>query len=197
MDVERLLKLEESPSRPSPSSTLLAMFLLIACFVFLGFLLYAAQFSGSLRWFLVLASLALAALVLAWQVSRRSKDPIPLLQGPWTGQLRPGELASLAAAVRRADHGLPYSQMAVSSRARDAFEEHIRLSLGLSFESMRAVQRDPGAARSVLHDDRLTDFMVLRTSSADERYRWVRDARLRNGFDAELRDVLDRMEAWR
>lgn len=182
---------------PSPQAFVLEATLLILGFVLLGLILYAAQFSGGLRWLLVLWFLVAFALVIGYEVVRRSSNPVPLLRDLGTGGFRPGELTTLAAAVRRADNGLVYSQMAVSSRVRDAFEERVRLSLNLPFETMRFLQQTRPSLSSIVGDDALADFMVLRTSSMEERYRWVRDARGRRGFSVELRDVLDRMEAWR
>ena len=103
----------------------------------------------------------------------------------------------LASAVRRANAGLRYSEVSVSSRAREAFAEHARLSRGLSSEAMRRLQADRAALRRTIHDPLLENFLFLATTDSDERYRWVQECRMRGGFETALDEVLDHMEAWR
>lgn len=171
--------------------------LLSALAVTLVTLAYYAQFSGSARWFLGVTSLSLFALF-AWAlILRRTADPPPLLGRPAVTAVQEGELETLAAAVRRAARGLGYSQLLVASRAHAAFVERVRLSLGLSPERMRDLQRDAATLRRVLRDDVLLDFVRVAPGELDDRGAWVNRARARGGFTAELRDVLARMEAWR
>ena len=164
---------------------------------FLAFLVFLGEFTGTVRW--VLGILLVSGIaVLAWvQVSRRASEVPPLVGPRKAGVVREGELAELAAAVRRADGGLLYSQMLVATRARDAFATRTRLVLGLSEDRMREVQQDRAAIGGLVGDPVLEDFLHVRTEDGEERYRWVRQARERGGFDAAFRDVLRRMEAWR
>lgn len=167
-------------------------------FVFLlGYLLYAAQFSGGVRWalgFVLIAALS----AYAWaNVARRTSDPRPLIRPPPAAHVRTGELTALAATIRRADAGLTYSQVSVSAKARDAFAEHLRLVWGLSPEAMRRFQADPLALRRAFRDPLLEDFLFLATPDSDERYRWVERARRMGGFPIAFNEVLNRMEAWR
>lgn len=182
--------------RPVSMSFLgIAMVLTIA--ILLGTLLYAAQFSGALQWGLGVMGLAVLA-GLAWRlVVRSTSEPGPLVGPAPADAIRSGELGALSRAVNRAQRGLPYSQVNVSSRARNAFLEHARLALGLSPEAMREAQADPEALRHLIADDVLVEFLHLRTGDVDEAYGWVNRARRRGGFGAEFQDVLDRMEAWR
>lgn len=171
--------------------------LIVASFLLLGILLYQAQFSGAVRWFLGFVLLAAVAFVAWLQVSSRTQEPVPLVGPAARGDLRTGELTALTSAVRRAKGGLPYSQLVVSSRARDAFAERARLALGLPPEAMRTVESDSVALRSRVHDEVLEDLLYLPTAHPDERYRWVREARARGGFGESMERVLDHMEAWR
>ncbi len=187
----------EFRARRSTSVTIVRAVLLLAVAVWLGVLLYYARFSGTVRWLLGVAFLAVLA-ALAWeQILRRTAEPHPLVAPVGEAVNRSGELAGFAAAVRRASSGFTYSQVLVTSRARSAFAEHARLSLGLSSEAMREAQRDRAALRDLLGDDVLADFVYLRAADLEDRYRWVLRARGRGGFDPEFGDVLRRMEAWR
>lgn len=170
---------------------------LVAFAILVGILLYYAQFSGSMRWFLGVGLIAAFAMFAWTLVVRRTAELVPLVGPTVAGAVRDGDLAALAAATRRASRGLPYSQVLVASRARTAFLERARLALGLSPEAMREVQRDPAALRRMFRDDVLRDFVLLETGDLEERYRWVAEARDRGGFARRFGDVLDRMEAWR
>lgn len=177
--------------------TVIGMILFLAVAILLGLLLYFAQFSGTVRWLLGVAFLAVLA-GLAWeQVVRRTAEPAPLVGPEAAAARREGELESFAAAVRRAANGLPYSQVLVTSRARAAFVERARLALGLSSEAMRDMQRDSTALTRLFGDDVLADFIYLKTPDLEERYRWVLQARARGTFPSDFRTVLRRMEAWR
>ena len=183
---------------PSPRRVPLPAFALILAFaVLLGMLLYYAQFSGTVRWLLGVAALAVLAAIAWGQIQRRTSEPSPLVAPRSPGATREGELDSFAAAVRRAARGLPYSQVLVASRARSAFLERARLALGLPPETIRDVQRDPGSLRRIFGDDALVDFLYLEAGDLEDRLAWVQRARARGGFVREFRDVLTRMEAWR
>ena len=183
---------------PSPRRVPLPAFALILAFaVLLGMLLYYAQFSGTIRWLLGVAALAVLAAIAWGQIQRRTSEPSPLFGPRSPGATREGELDSFAAAVRRAARGLPYSQVLVASRARFAFLERARLALGLPPETIRDVQRDPGALRRMFGDDALVDFLYFEAGDLEDRLAWAQRARARGGFVREFRDVLTRMEAWR
>ncbi len=170
--------------------------LIVASCLLLGILLYQAQFSGAVRWLLGFALVAALTIVAWMRVSSGTREPAPLASPAVPADLRTGELTSLTAVVERAKHGLAYSQLVVSSRARDAFAERARLALGLPPEAIRAMSADAAVLRSRIHDPTLEDLMLLKTTDKDERYRWVSEARKR-GFLSSIERVLDRMEAWR
>ncbi len=163
----------------------------------LAFTLYQVQLSGTIRWILGSLIIALLAAYAWFTVTRLTSEP-PVLAPAAAGEgVQTGDLASLGAMVRRANAGLPYSQVAVSSRAREAFAQRIALARGLSLEAARDLEEDPETLKALVHDPVLEDFLFLRSSDHDERYRWVRDTRDRGGFEAALQEVLERMEAWR
>ena len=194
--MEEMARRGGTPVRPL-RQRLVEVVLLAASVFLLGYLLFAAQFSGTVRWFLGVAVLALVSLY-AWHiVARGTGEPGPMAkpQAPLRAQV--GDLSYMTAVVHRASQGLTYSQVAVSSRARDAFEERTRLARGLSPEAMRALERDPAALRAAFADPALADFLHLESADSDARYRWVRDARARGGFEIEFDRILDMMEAWR
>ncbi len=176
---------------------LIEIVIVVAGIFLLGYLLYAAQFSGGVRWFLGTALIAVLALYAWFMVSRSTAEPAPLSLRRATVRTRFGDLASLTAVVRRANQGLPYSQVAVSSRARDAFGERVRLARGLTPEGLRGFEADGAGLQAALRDPELADFVRLNTTEPDERYRWVRTARTGKGFRVALVRILDRMEAWR
>ncbi len=171
--------------------------LVVASLLLLAYVLYAAQFSGTVRWFLGFALIAAFASYAWYVVARGTSEPAPLVRAAPPLRRRAGELEIFTRVVHRASQGLPYSQVAVSSRAREAFEERVRLSRGISWEAMRRLQRDAGGLAAAFRDPLLVDFLYLPTSDTDARYRWVMEARSRQGFDAELLRILDRMEGWR
>ena len=171
--------------------------LVVVSFFTLAFLLYASQFSGTVRWFLGIIAIAAVA-VYAWRrVSAGTREPPPLVPPPPLARAHAGELEAFMLMVRRAIQGLPYSQASVSSRAREAFEERVRLARGLSYEGMRALERDAATLEALLHEPRLADFLYVPSWDAGARFRWVEEARAQGGFDVELTRILDRMEAWR
>jgi len=182
-----------SGRRVNPSVIILGL----AFAIVLLFLLYYAQYSGSVRW--VLGVLGVAAFALfAWSmILRRTTEPPPLLGPQRHDEAQEGDLGFLAAAVRRASHGLSYSQVQVFSRTRAAFVECASLALGLSPEAMAAAQRDPAELHRIFDDPVLERFVRMEGGDLDDRSRWVREARAGEGFTAELQDVLGRMEAWR
>ncbi len=176
---------------------LLEIGILVSGIFLLGYLLYTAQFSGAVRWFLGTALITVLALYAWYAVSRSTAEPAPLVERRAAARTRFGNLASLTAVVRRANQGLPYSQVAVSSRARDAFGERMRLARGLTPEGLRGFETDSIGLAATLRDRELADFVYLGSSEADERYRWVRTARAGDGFRVALVRILDRMEGWR
>lgn len=163
----------------------------------LAVILYVGHVSGFVRW--ILGSLVVAALAAyAWfSVTRRTSEPLPLAPLPPQENLQTGDLTSLGAMTRRANAGLPYSQVAISSRAREAFAQRVALARGLTLEAVRELERDPDRLKVAVHDPVLEDFLFLRSSDHDERYRWVQETRDHGGFETAFREVLDRMEVWR
>ncbi len=194
--MERQIRRGDDTFRPL-RQRLLEIVLIVAAIFLLGYLLYAAQFSGTVRWFLGVAVLTLVALY-AWHVVAGSTaEPGPMVKPQRPLRARVGDLAYLTAVVRRANQGLTYSQVAVSSRARDAFEERARLARGLTPEAMHAMERDLVTLNATFGDASLADFLHLPTADSDARYRWVRDARIGRGFEIELDRILEKMEEWR
>jgi hypothetical protein len=171
--------------------------LIVSSFLMLGLLLYSAQFSGAVRWFLSFILLATVAIVAWIHVSSGTAEPVPLESPASRGRIRTGELTSFAAVMRRANQGLSYSQVVVASRARDVFAERARLALGIQPDAMRSIEADAASLRARVHDEVIEDLLYLPTSDPDERHRWVRQARARGGFLASMERVLDHMEAWR
>ena len=194
--MERAVRGREPGFRPL-RQRLLEIALIVLSIFMLGYLLYAAQFSGTVRWFLGVAVLTLVALY-AWHVVAGSTaEPGPMVKPQRPLRARGGDLTAMTAVVRRANQGLTYSQVAVSSRAREAFEERARLARGLTPEAMHALERDLVSLKATFGDATLADFLHLPTADSDARYRWVRDARLGRGFEVELDRILDTMEEWR
>ncbi len=186
----------DAPTRPLRQRMVEAVLMVLLIFM-LGYLLYVAQFSGTVRWFLGFAVIAALA-AFAWSfVARRTAEPAPLQKPAAPPRIRSGELRAFEAVVRRANQGLTYSQMAVASRARDAFVERTRLARGLSPEAVHRLERDPEALRATYRDEALADFLFLPSSDREQRYRWVWQARGRGPFEAVFHDILDRREAWR
>ncbi len=159
--------------------------------------LYAVHVTGLIRWILGFLIIAVLAMYAWFTVIRLTSEPPLLVPASPREGLQTGDLASLGAMTRRANAGLPYSQVAVSSRAREAFVARVALARGLTPEAVRQLEQDPDALKATVHDPLLEDFLFLRTLDHDERYRWVREARDHGGFEAALREVLERMEAWR
>ncbi len=195
-------RMEEALRRQDPTyRSLRARLVEIGAVVFsifvLGFLLYVAQFSGTVRWYLGFIVIVAVATYTWRAVAKETLEPKPMVPPAPPLQGRRGELSLFTAVVRRANQGLPYSQMAVSSRARDAFEERARLARGLNPQAMRNLERDPGALRTAFRDPSLAEFLYLPTSDSDARYRWVSGAKAGAGFSVSLDRILDRMEEWR
>ena len=195
-EIEAQIRAKSTLGRPTRALLLEAVLIFLA-FLILGYMLFMAQFSGAVRWLLGLLLIGVVAGFAWYEVNRRTREPSPLLTPAPKLQAHAGELTTLMAVVRRADRGLLYSQVLISSRAREALSEQTRLSLGLSREDMRRLVRDPDALRRALHDPVLEAFLYTPSRDPDWRYRWVEEARASLGFEASLRTVLDHMEAWR
>lgn len=188
-----------SPARPETTRAALYFetALLVGGGIVVGLFLYSAQFSGTLRWLLSLALLAVVALVASVYVLRRTREPSPLLTPPEDRGPALGALTSLTATADRAYHGLPFSQVLLSTRARDAFAERARLALGLSFPEMHEVVEDPARLSALVRDPVLEELLLIRSRDVRPGDRWAREARERGGFQRALEETLDRMEAWR
>lgn len=158
--------------------------------------LYLVRLTGTLRWILGSVIIGILAAYAWYAVTQLTSDPPLLAPAATQDAVQTGDLSTLGATVRRANAGLPYSQVTVSSRAREAFAGRVALARGLSSEGMRLLEQDPEGLRATVRDPVLEDFLFLRSSDHDERYRWVREAHNRGGFEAALREVLERMEAW-
>lgn len=169
---------------------------ILAGFAFLGILLYAVQFSGSARWIAGMLLVALLALVATYAVVRRTSRPASLEATPRADEIRDGELASLAEVVERAGRGLGFSQALIVGRARDGFLERVRLERGLAPDAIRRLERDADGLRAVVRDAVLGEFL-LATRDREEREAWATGSRRGGGFDAAIRGILARMEAWR
>ena len=183
-------------ARPARMAAVEAV-LILASFLFLGYLLYIAQFSGAVRWFLGFLLVGAAGLYAWHQVHRRTAEAPPLHVPAPSLPGRTGELTSFTLVVRRAESGLAYSQALASSRARDAFAEHARLSLGLTPDAMRRLASDLEGLRRTFHDPVLADFLYAPTPDPEGASHWLKTLHGKVGFEPSLRDVLDRMEAWR
>ncbi len=194
--VDERVRQAAPPGRSSQRFYLELLLLVIAIFA-LAYVLYEAQFSGTVRWALGSVIIAAVAAYAWFAVARKSFEPVPLAVPAPPAGFQTGELASLTAAARRANGGLVYSQVSVSTRARDAFAHKIALARGLSAEDLRWLQADPAALKRLFHDPVLEDFLFLATWEQAERYRWVLEAQGGAGFEATLRRALDHMEAWR
>jgi hypothetical protein len=184
-----------APDRPAKS--LHGAGLSLMSVVVLAILLYESQFSGTLQWTVGLVGLGFLAAAAWRRVLRGTAEPDPLVGLPGQPTVHSGEIESFARAARRAARGLPYSQVVVSSRARSAFLEHLRLALSLSPDAVRAMETDPNVLRRTVGDEVLEEFLHLQARSLEEQYGWVLRVRARGDFAREFRDVLDRMEAWR
>jgi hypothetical protein len=170
--------------------------LLVVLALVLGLVLYEARSSTAVVWAIGLVGLSVLA-AFAWRwVLRRTTDPGPLVRPAEPAAVHTGEIEVLTQSARRASRGLSFSQVVVAMRAREAFLERVRLSLGLSPDAIREAEADPAALRRLTHDRVLAEFLHLPARGLEERYRWVQRARARGGFAREFRDVLDRMEAW-
>ena len=194
--LERIAR-DEGPGFRMLRQRLIEVFLIVASIFFLGYLLYVAQFSGTVRWFLGFAVIAIVSLYAWHAVARGTAEPVPLAKVEEPSRPRVVELAFFTSVARRAIQGLPYSLVAVSSRAREAFEERARLARGLTPDGMRALEGDARGLEAAFRDPALADFLYLPPWESEARYRWVRAARSREGFEAAFGKMLDRMEGWR
>ncbi len=185
------------PPQRALRQRLIEVVLIVASVFLLAYLLYAAQFSGTVRWLLGFTVIAAVALYAFYAVSQGTGEPAPLARPSALRGGRSGELENFTLVVRRADMGLPYSQAFVSSRARDAFAERVRLARGLSADGMRRLEHDAAGLHAAFRDPVLEDFLFLASAESDARYRWLDEAKARQGYHGELIRVLDRMEGWR
>jgi hypothetical protein len=174
-----------------------AAFVLVATTVILAFYVYYAQYSAAVRWILGVIGIAAFA-ILAWSmIVRRTAEPPPLVGPRSRDVVQEGDLGFLAAAVKRASHGLPYSQVQLVSRVRAAFVERAALALGISAEAMSVIQRDPAELHRILDDPVLERFVYTQVGDLEDRSRWIREGRTGDRFPAEIEEILARMEAWR
>lgn len=169
---------------------------LIAAGFILTILLFYAQYSGAVRWILVLIAVAFGVLVVTRWVAVRVRDPPPLTSPRVPSAAASGDLGSLAATLERADAGLPYSQAVFSERLTNAFLERVRIARSLTPEEMDVIRTDSARLERLLGDAELAEFVREGDRLVQQWPDLARRGPRGRGYMRRARRVLDKMEVW-
>ena len=158
---------------------------------------FYAQYSGALRWLLVVVVLIAAAYILVRIVGIRARDPRPFRATPRAERRATGDLRTLATTLDRASAGLRYSQVMFAARMEEAFLEKARVSRGLRAEDIDRARSDPRQLLAIVGDPDLAMFVL---ESERNHRNWpalLRHLPVQPGYAAHVDRILGRMEAWR
>ena len=166
-------------------------------FIIVLALVFYAQYSGAVRWFLSILVLAVVAYAVARFVGTRARDPRPLVPGGVAERRASGALWTLATTLDRASGGLKYSQVMFSVRMKDAFLERVRISRGLTREDVDRARSGPQALMALIGDPELTVFVLESERNGRHWPALLRALPTRPGFRGDVDRILAKMEAWR
>ena len=178
----------------------------IMTLMFLGFLaiiLFYAEFSGKLRWILVLLLISSIGFGIAHTSSRRTASPErvsalpPSEKGVWS------EIVHMRGLLVRAERGYRYSQLAALERVRNVIVERIRTQRNISLEEIEMTMLDRAKLIGLVDDEEVADFLI---ESERDLANWraiVKDKvpvlgsfRGRRSFNQCVLEILEKMEEW-
>lgn len=186
----------DEQARRARNRTVLEVIALVGAFVFIGFVLWSAQFSSSTRWGLGILFLVVLIAVVTYVVLRRTRNPEPLSSDAKKDRTSAGELSVLTGVAARANRGMVFSEDRLVTRVRDAVMDRVRLTRGLSSEEALVLPQSGPALEAVVRDRELSQFL-LATNNRDARVAWAEATRKGSGLFPTLQQIVDRVEAWR
>ena len=164
--------------------------------LFIATLLLYAQYSGAVRWLIVLLLLAAVAYVLFRLVGLRTRDPSPLVHHKAAERHFSGGLQSLTATYDRASDGFKHSQLEFAILMKDTFLEKVRVSRDLVPADIHRLVSSPETLSALIDDRELIEFLIS-TEQKDRNWstahQWLRAER---GFARRMDSILAKMEAW-
>lgn len=170
---------------------------------FLAVLLFFAQFSGILRWVILLLLISSTAFGIAFLVSRKTSSPERLLlltdqeKKPWN------EITRLTGVMTRAEMNYRYSQLEAVERIRRAVIDKIQTQRDISEDEMELVIHDKGKIMSLVDDEEIADFLLASERDLSNWSTIVREKlpvlgpfRGPRSFSQSILPILERMGDW-
>jgi hypothetical protein len=170
---------------------------------FLAILLFYAQFSGILRWIIVLLLISSTGFGIAFVVSRRTSSPerpFPLPdqeKRPWN------EITRLTGIMTRAERDYRYSQLEAVERIRKAIIDKIQTQRDISDDEMELIIHDKGKIVELMEDEETADFLLAGERDLSNWATIVREKlpvmgsfRGPRTFSQSILPILERMEDW-
>lgn len=174
--------------------------------VLLGFFsvaVFYAQYSGILRWILLLLLLCFMALILMSFSTRGYRDPPPLEMERKKEKPTQGDLKKMATTFERAGKRMLYSRLVVMDRIREAFWEKFRLTRNLTHEDAERLKGNQEELKKIIRDEEILGFLV---ESEKESKQWSKMLREKKPamesfseggeFIERVFSLIEKMEAW-
>lgn len=170
---------------------------------FMAILFIFAQFSGILRWIIVLLFISSAGFGIAFVVSRKTSSPERLFPSPDQEKKPWNEITRLTGIMTRAEMNYTYSQLEAVERIRRAVIDKIQTQRDISDDEMELLIHDRGKIVSLVEDEELADFLLF---SERDLSSWVTVVREKlpvlgpfrgpRTFSQSIHPILKRMEDW-
>ncbi|MFQ6127681.1 MAG: hypothetical protein ACE5QW_02090 [Thermoplasmata archaeon] len=170
---------------------------------FLALLLFYAQFSGVLRWIIVLLIVSSMGFGVAFLSSRKTSSPERLSsvsdieKRPWN------EISRLIGILERAEKNYRYSQLAALERIRRAIIDGIQTQRDISDEEIEKIVHDRNRLIEITDDEEVADFLLASERDLSNWSTIVREKlpvmgsfRGSRSFSQSVLPILEKMEDW-
>ncbi|MFQ6105987.1 MAG: hypothetical protein ACE5QF_00135 [Thermoplasmata archaeon] len=171
---------------------------------FLSVLLFYAQFSGKLRWIIVVLLVSATAFGIAFIASRKTSAPERLSSPPAQEKKQWNEVARLIRMLRRAEKNYPYSQLTAVERVRTAIVETIQTQRDIDEDEMEGILHDRSRLVGLLDDEEVADFLLQSekdlsnwSSIIKEKLPIMSSLGASRSFNQNVLHILEKMEEWR
>ncbi|MCK4367600.1 MAG: hypothetical protein KAW84_06605 [Thermoplasmata archaeon] len=170
---------------------------------FLAMMLFYAQFSGILRWIIVLLLISSMGFGIAYLSSRNTTSPERLSPDHMQRDVQWGEIARLTGILRRAEKNYRYSQLEAVERIRKTVIDRIQSQRDISDEEMGDALQDEERLMELVGDEEVAVFLLASekdlsnwSSIVREKLPVMSSFRGSRGFNESVLSVLERMEDW-
>lgn len=170
---------------------------------FMAILFFFAQFSGILRWIIVLLFISSAGFGIAFVVSRKTSSPERLFPSPDQEKKPWNEITRLTGIMTRAEMNYTYSQLEAVERIRRAVIDKIQTQRDIGDDEMELLIHDRRKIVNLVEDKELADFLLFSERDLSSWATIVREKlpvlgpfRGPRTFSQSIHPILKRMEDW-